>query len=175
VKSLEKIEETKEEIRTILRHVRRVSPGAPDDFAINQREEVVNTFRNVQGVIAMIGLFITGLSLFVGGIGVMNIMLVSVVERTREIGIRKAVGAKRSMILLQFLIEAVVICMIGGIVGFVLSIPLSLLISQFLPVRISLLLLIIALSVSSVVGITSGFMPAYRASNLDPFEALRYE
>src|SRR5262249_35407257 len=105
-RSLAELEETKEEVRGLMRKIRRVRPGEEDDFSINQQENFVSTFNRVAGSIAAVGLFITSLSLFVGGIGIMNIMFVSVAERTREIGIRKAIGAKRRAILMQFLIEA---------------------------------------------------------------------
>ena len=100
------LEDAREELRGVLRKVRHVAPGDPDDFAINQQEQVIQMFNRLAGTIAAVGLAVTGLSLFVGGIGIMNIMFVSVAERTREIGVRKAIGAKRRTILLQFLIEA---------------------------------------------------------------------
>ncbi|MCX8109317.1 MAG: ABC transporter permease, partial [Verrucomicrobiae bacterium] len=113
----DRLEDVREEVRSIMRKIRRVRPGDDDDFAINQQEQFIKTFNRVTGVIATVGLFITGLSLFVGGIGIMNIMFVSVAERTREIGIRKAIGAKRRNILIQFLLESVCICMFGGCIG----------------------------------------------------------
>ena len=117
VKDVTGLDEAKEELRSVLRKVRRLAPNEPDDFAINQQDQILSMFHRVAGTIAAVGLFITGLSLFVGGIGIMNIMFVSVAERTREIGIRKAIGAKRRTILLQFLIEAAAICLIGGTIG----------------------------------------------------------
>ncbi|HYV32589.1 MAG TPA: FtsX-like permease family protein, partial [Candidatus Binatia bacterium] len=127
------LEETKEELRGVLRKIRHVPPGEEDDFAINQQETFINTFNRVAGTIAAVGLFITGLSLFVGGIGIMNIMFVSVAERTREIGIRKAIGAKRRTILVQFLIESASICLLGGLVGLALAFPLTSVLQKFLP------------------------------------------
>ena len=99
----------------MMRKVRRLAPSEPDDFAINQQDQFVKMFHKLAGTIAAVGFFITGLSLFVGGIGIMNIMFVSVAERTREIGIRKAIGAKSRTILMQFLIEAASICLMGGL------------------------------------------------------------
>jgi putative ABC transport system permease protein len=111
------MENAREELRGLMRKIRRVRPGADDDFAINQQEELVNQFRRVSTVIATAGFFITGLSLFVGGIGIMNIMFVSVTERTSEIGLRKALGARNRAILLQFLLEAAGICLLGGLIA----------------------------------------------------------
>ncbi|MBI2620071.1 MAG: ABC transporter permease [Ignavibacteriales bacterium] len=173
--SLEQVEETKEEIRGIMRKARRLEPKEKDDFAINQQEILVQTFNQIGGVIAAVGLFITGLSLFVGGIGIMNIMFVSVTERTKEIGIRKAIGAPKRSILLQFLLESAVICLIGGIIGLIIAFPLSLIIDQVLPTAMPLSVVGIALVISVLVGVVSGFLPAYRASRLDPVDALRYE
>lgn len=175
VADINKIEDAKEEIRGIMRKIRNVPPGAPDDFGINQQEMLTNTFNSMAIVIAGVGLFITGLSLFVGGIGIMNIMFVSVTERTKEIGIRKAIGAKRRTILFQFLIEAAVICLIGGLIGLAIAFPLSLVVDQFLPTAMPVAIIALALFVSFFVGVVSGFLPAYRASRLDPVEALRYE
>jgi putative ABC transport system permease protein len=169
------VEDAKEEIRGILRKARGLLPGQEDDFSINQQEILLQAFGQVTGVIAAVGLFITGLALFVGGIGIMNIMFVSVTERTKEIGIRKAIGAKRRTILLQFLIESAAICLIGGIIGLMIAWPLSLIVDQFLPTAMPLSVVGIAILVSLMVGVISGFMPAYRASRLDPVDALRYE
>ncbi len=169
------IEEAKEELRGVLRKIRRVPPGAEDDFAINQQEAFIKTFNKVAGTIAMVGLFITGLSLFVGGIGIMNIMFVSVAERTHEIGIRKAIGAKRRTILVQFLIEAAGICLFGGVVGLAIAYPLTWVMSRFLPATMSLTIVGIALLVSLLTGVASGFFPAWRAARMDPVEALRNE
>ncbi|MCX7983657.1 MAG: ABC transporter permease [Bacteroidetes bacterium] len=174
-KSLDLLDDTKEEVRGILRRARGLKPRDEDDFSINQQEMIIQIFNQIGGVIAIIGLFITGLSLFVGGIGIMNIMFVSVTERTKEIGIRKAIGAPRRAILLQFLIESSLICFLGGIIGIAIAFPLSLIVDQILPTAMPLTIVGIALSLSLLVGLLSGIIPAYRASKLDPVEALRYE
>lgn len=173
--SIPMIEETKEEVRGIMRKARGVRPKQPDDFAINQQEILIQTFNTIGVVIAGVGLFITGLSLFVGGIGIMNIMFVSVTERTREIGIRMAIGAPRRTILQQFLMESAALCLMGGIIGLMIAFPLSLIIDQILPTAMPLSVVAIAILVSLFVGLVSGFLPAYRASRLDPVDALRYE
>jgi putative ABC transport system permease protein len=175
---LVQLDEAREELRQVMRRVRRVAPGQPDDFAINQQDQFVTMFHRVAGTIAVVGLLITGLSLFVGGIGIMNIMFVSVAERTREIGIRKAIGAKRRTILLQFLIEAVAICFVGGLVGigftFLLGVAVKAAMPSF-PLVFSVSLVLVSLLVSVATGVLSGFVPALGASRLDPVVALRYE
>jgi putative ABC transport system permease protein len=169
------IEDAKEEVRGIMRKVRHLKPIEEDDFAINQQELLQRQFDNIFSVIYGIGLFITGMSLFVGAIGIMNIMFVSVTERTKEIGIRKALGAKRRTILFQFLIEAASICLLGGLIGLAIATPLSFLIDSFLPTSMPPSIVVISLLMSIVVGVISGMLPAYRAAKLDPVEALRYE
>jgi putative ABC transport system permease protein len=159
-----------------MRKIRRLTPTAPDDFSINKMEALVAMFNNVMGVVVAIGLVITSISLFVGGVGVMNIMFVSVTERTREIGIRKAVGARRRTILTQFLFEASSICVLGGVLGLLAAYGVTQLIDRLLmPASISGRIVIVAIAVSVAVGVVSGIIPAFRASRLNPIDALRYE
>jgi putative ABC transport system permease protein len=169
------MDDAKLELEGIMRSIRGLTPGKANDFNINQQEILTQTFAPISLVIASIGLFITGLSLFVGGIGIMNIMFVSVTERTREIGIRKAIGAKRRTILIQFLSEAAALCLIGGIIGLAIAFPLSLIVDQFLPTAMPISVVFISIGISLVVGLISGFLPAYRAAKMDPVEALRHE
>jgi len=175
VREVTQMDEAREELRGILRRIRNVAPGAEDDFAINQQEIIVKAFNRVGRVIASVGLFITGLSLFVGGIGIMNIMFVSVNERTREIGIRKAIGAKRRSILIQFLLEAACICLLGGFLGLALAYPATLVMKNYLPASLSPTVAALGLLVSLLTGVISGFMPAYRAARMNPVDALRAE
>lgn len=175
IKELEQIGEAKEELRSAMRKIRRLAPNEPDDFAINQQDQILDMFHRLAGTIATIGLFITGLSLFVGGIGIMNIMFVSVAERTREIGIRKAIGAKRRTILLQFLIEAASICLLGGLLALGIAWPLTLVMQRFMPATMSPIIVGIALLVSLLTGVLSGFFPAWRAARMNPVDALRNE
>ena len=117
----------------------------------------------------------TGLALLVGGIGIMNVMFVSVTERTKEIGVRKALGAKRRAILTQFLLESAVICLMGGVIALALAWPITLVVQKWLPATISPMIAGIALTVSAVTGIIAGFLPAWRAARLNPVDALRSE
>ena len=175
VGSVDKLEDAKEEIIGAMRIIRKVPAGKEDDFAVNQQEAFKQMYDQTIGVVAIGGIVITALALFVGAIGIMNIMFVSVTERTKEIGIRKAIGAKTWSILIQFLTEAAIICLIGGIIGLMISFPLSLIINQFLPTTMPLEIVFLALFISAMVGIISGFLPAWKASHLDPVDALRYE
>lgn len=175
VGDVDKLEDAKEEIRGAMRVIRKVPPGKDDDFAINQQEAFKQMYDQTVGIIAIAGIVITALSLFVGAIGIMNIMFVTVTERTKEIGIRKAIGAKTWSILLQFLVEAALLCVLGGLVGLMISFPLSLIVNQFLPTTLPWTVAAMAIMISAIVGVISGFLPAWKASRLNPVDALRYE
>jgi len=175
VGDLKRMDEAREEIRGIMRKVRRVEPGAPDDFAINEQAAFIRTFQRVGGVIASVGLFITGLALFVGGIGIMNIMFVSVAERTREIGLRKALGARPRAILVQFLIEAAIICLLGGLIGLGIAWGVTYGVQSLIPARMSPVVVAVAVGVSVATGLLAGFFPAWRAARMNPVDALRAE
>jgi putative ABC transport system permease protein len=173
---LTKIDETKEELRYVMRKARKIPTGGRDDFGINQQDQFRQTYDSLTRLIKTIGLIITGLSLLVGSVGITNIMFVSVKERTREIGIRKAIGAKRSTILFQFLIESSIICLFGGLLGIVIAFPISLIINAYvLPATMPLWVVVLGIFISLLFGVLSGFLPAYNASKLDPVDSLRYE
>jgi len=167
-----------QQIGDLLRQRHRV---AQDDFTIRSQEDLLSTASQITGIMTILLGSIAGISLVVGGIGIMNIMLVSVTERTREIGIRKAVGAKRKDILIQFLIEATVVSLVGGAVGLLLGTGLSTLIGridmggQNIPTVVTLDAVALAVGVSAAIGIFFGIYPATRAASLNPIEALRYE
>ena len=166
-----------EQIRQVVRQQHGLSPDAEDDFSLNNFTEMMQAKLSASRVMALLLAAIASISLLVGGIGIMNIMLVSVTERTREIGIRMAVGAQRYHILLQFLIEAVVLCMIGGLLGTLLGIGGSAAVSTVgdIPALVETSDIVLALGVAAAVGLLFGYFPAQRAALLHPIDALRYE
>ena len=170
-------EDTVEQVRGILRAVRKVPPGKEDDFEIFSNDSLISQFKSFTATVRIGVAIVSSIALLAAGIGIMNIMLVSVTERTREIGIRRAVGAKKRNIMTQFILEAVMLCEVGGVVGVVLGIlggnavALALQMPPVIPVDWALFGLLIC----SVVGVVFGTYPAHRAANLDPVEALRYE
>ena len=168
---------TMTEIQHILRRQHRIPQGRPDDFEINNQADFLNAFQETTQVFGLLLAGIATVSLLVGGIGIMNIMLVSVTERTREVGIRKALGATRVNILLQFLIEAVVLCILGGIIGIVLGAGGAQLLRHVAHwnTDVSVGSIVLAFVFSAVVGVIFGVWPARRAASLDPIVALRYE
>lgn len=165
------------DISATLRDRHRIRPGEPDDFNVRDMTEMSKALTQATGLMTTLLLFVAFISLVVGGVGIMNIMLVSVTERTREIGLRMAVGARGVDILRQFLVEAIVLCLAGGAIGILLGRLSSILITTFLawPTKSSLSAILVAVFVSAGVGILFGFYPAWKASKLDPIEALRYE
>jgi putative ABC transport system permease protein len=173
-----KVPQAADEVRTVLRMERRVKYDQPDNFSISTAEQMIEDFHRVTGVVALVMVVLSSIGLLVGGIGVMNIMLVSVTERTREIGIRKAVGARRSDIVIQFLTEAVVLTGLGGLLGMSLGWLISLatrIIFPALPTSVPMWAAVMGVAVSVGVGLFFGIWPAGRAARLDPVEALRYE
>jgi putative ABC transport system permease protein len=175
--SADRVEDAQEQIAALLRQRHRIGPDREDDFSIRNLSDIASAAAGSAQVMAVLLGSVASISLLVGGIGIMNIMLVSVTERTREIGIRMAVGARSKDIMLQFLVEAVVMAATGGILGILLGIGSSKLLSNWAqwPTLISPAIVAIAVLFSGAVGIFFGFYPAKKAANLDPIEALRYE
>ncbi|MGA8026369.1 MAG: ABC transporter permease [Bryobacteraceae bacterium] len=173
-----KLSEALDQIRVILRIGRHVPYNKSDDFALSTAEQMVSDFRSITSMVALVMVILSSVGLLVGGIGVMNIMLVSVTERTREIGIRKAIGARKSDIILQFLLEAVVLTGLGGLAGIILGwiiSGISRLVFSSLPTSVPLWAAVLGLVVSASTGLFFGIWPASKAARLDPVEALRYE
>ncbi|MGI8430984.1 MAG: ABC transporter permease [Chthoniobacterales bacterium] len=170
--------DARDELTGIMRRLRSLPPEKKDDFSINEQQAFKSTLDGIKATIAVAGLFITGLSLFVGAIGIMNITFVSVKERTKEIGTRKALGARRRTILLQFLIESTALCLVGGLIGltfaYLMCFGMARAFPSF-PISFSFGLVIAAMLVSVFTGLASGIAPAWTASRLDPATALRYE
>ncbi|MFQ5709297.1 MAG: ABC transporter permease [bacterium] len=171
------LEEAKAELRGILRRVRRVPADQEDDFAINQQDILTDLYKSLTAGLYAVAVGLGAISLLVGGIGIMNIMLVAVTERTREIGVRKAIGAKKRDLLWQFLVESVVLSALGGIIGIGIGFALGQLIENLspIPAGLSPFAVAVGLGFSSAVGIFFGLYPATKAARLDPIEALRYE
>jgi putative ABC transport system permease protein len=178
IKDKTKIADAKDELTGMMRRVRGLGPEQKDDFSVNEQQAFKSTLDPVKNSIAIAGLFITGLALFVGAIGIMNITFVSVKERTKEIGTRKALGARRRTILLQFLIESTALCLLGGFIGLSIAFLMCTGIAKAapsFPIHFSLGLVLASVIVSVMTGLVSGFAPAWSASRLDPVTALRYE
>jgi len=175
--SLDSLPQARQEITAILRQRHRLAPGADDDFTVTDMTEVTQMITQVSRSMTMLLIVIASISLVVGGIGIMNIMLVSVTERTREIGLRMAVGARRRDIMMQFLVEAIVLAAVGGLLGIGLGVGAAQALAKAndWPVLVSPRSILLALSFSGGVGIFFGFYPAWRASRLNPIESLRHE
>ncbi|MBI3406209.1 MAG: ABC transporter permease [Acidobacteria bacterium] len=177
-KSADLVPQVVDSVRELLRRKRKVPSNKPDDFAIFTPDVFIDLWNQITIGIFTLMFALGSVGLLVGGIGVMNIMLVSVTERTREIGIRKAIGAKKRNILSQFLVEAVTLSLVGGVIGVLLGSALGLTVRLAvpgLPARVSLFWITLGLGVASSVGIIFGIYPAWKAAKLDPVEALRYE
>jgi putative ABC transport system permease protein len=167
--------EAVEEIRELLRRRRKVAFGAGDNFGISTSDQIISQFGAITGGVFALMVAISSVGLLIGGIGVMNIMLVSVTERTREIGVRKAMGARRRDIIVQFLIEAATLTGLGGLLGIIGGCAIALLIQMIMPTYIPVWAPVVGFVVSVGLGLTFGLWPAWKAARLDPIEALRYE
>jgi putative ABC transport system permease protein len=166
-----------EQVRGILRDARKVHPGDPDDFELYSNDSLIDQFKTFTRAVRIGVTVVSSIALLAAGVGIMNIMLVSVTERTREIGVRRAIGAKRRNIMAQFIMEAVVLCEVGGVIGVVLGILGGNVLAWFMkvPPAVPVDWIVLGLVLCSVVGIVFGTYPAWKAANLDPIESLRYE
>jgi putative ABC transport system permease protein len=164
-------------VRGALRALRKVPPGAPDDFELFSNNSLIEQFDSFTRAVRVGVTIISSIALLAAGIGIMNIMLVSVTERTREIGVRRAIGAKRRNIMTQFIMEAIVLCEVGGVFGVILGVIGGNTLAWFMkvPPAIPVDWIVLGLLICSVVGIVFGTYPAWKAANLDPIESLRYE
>jgi putative ABC transport system permease protein len=178
-KSTELTEEAVAEIKFFLRRTRHIEPGEPDTFTVESLKSAIQAFNNIAIMVTLVAGGVVGISLLVGGVGIMNIMLVSISERTKEIGLRKAVGAKKSAILTQFLVEAVILCFVGGAVGVGVGQLLTFAIANINPLLektyIPAWAILLSFAFAATVGICFGMFPAIKAARLDPIEALRHE
>jgi putative ABC transport system permease protein len=179
VDNLDAIQDVKSRITAVLRRAHKIGPKDPDDFRVESSQTMTETIQRVSGTITLVISAVVGISLLVGGVGIMNIMLVSVTERTREIGIAKALGAPRKFILMQFLIEAMVLAVIGGVIGigfgWLLGVLAAKMIPHFPPPAVPWWAIVGATGFSALVGMVFGILPARRAANLAPIDALRHE
>ncbi|HEX9160146.1 MAG TPA: ABC transporter permease [Thermoanaerobaculia bacterium] len=175
--SADQVGEAQTEISSVLRQRHRIPPTGDSDFQMRSQEEIAQTQAQSMGILRTLLLSIAAISLLVGGIGIMNIMLVSVTERTREIGIRMAIGAKGHHVLLQFLFEAVTLAIVGGLIGIALGVGASILVGRVLqwPIVVTPMSVALSFGVAAFVGVFFGFYPARKAARLDPIDALRYE
>jgi putative ABC transport system permease protein len=166
-----------EQVRGILRNLRRIPPGEPDDFELFSNNSLIEQFNSFTRAVRIGVTVVSSIALIAAGIGIMNIMLVSVTERTREIGVRRAIGAKKRNIMVQFIMEAIVLCELGGVIGVVLGILGGNVLAWFMkvPPVIPVDWIVLGLLICSIVGVVFGTYPAYKAANLDPIESLRYE